>query len=278
MTTKKLPIFIILIVLVSFSYLIQQTVGQYTLPDRNKTVLYVDNLIDSYNLLVNEYDKPRLDFDIIKAYFSLYHDVGNSFKVIVINTQSPTPTFSGFPQMINLIFIPFRADQPIVIMDHNNTFRTLFPNTDLTIGFLVIQKNLPFTYNGTEVRHDLVLEIDSKDISGDYMTTSSNTAKTIYQEDQKQVPTVSQTQTVFQTISQTASVQPILNPIEYIRSNPRTAGIVTILVLISSVVVAVVRKSSAKATIRQTRATYHPIPTEIEILIFVDQVKTRLTN
>jgi DNA-binding MarR family transcriptional regulator len=169
---------------------------------------YVKNLIDSYNGLVDEYDEPRPDFNIIKGYFSLYHDVGNSFKVIVIQTD---PYHAN---QISLIFIPIRAEQPDVSMNYNDTFGTMFPNMSETLSFLTIQENLPFTYNGTVVRQDLVLGIQAADVSGDYMTDSSVAANAIYQQDQSKVPTVSQTQTVIQTM--TTSVQSIQNHFGYI--------------------------------------------------------------
>ena len=218
--TGKLSVLIMLVALVSLSHLAQQPdVGRYTLPDRDRTVQYIDNLIDSYNLLVNEYDKPRQDFNSIKAHFSLYHEVGNSFKVIVVET---TPSFAPYIQYLSLIFVSFRADQPSVIMDYNDTLGSLFPATDIVNGDWYILRNIPFTYNDTAIRQDFIFTIDEKDILGDYVTTSNNAAQYIYQQDEKQIqiPRVSQTQTVTQTsisiISQATGVQPNPNPINYI--------------------------------------------------------------
>jgi hypothetical protein len=239
------------IVLVSISCLTQQAASQTTvsqitfttfkpqLPDREIVTRYIKNLIDTYNLLVNESDKPRPDFDIIKSHFSLYHEAGNSFKVIVI--EADPSVFKTEPYQTNpiyLIFIRILADQPDVVMDYNDTFRTLFPNMAETIGYLIIQKDLPFTYNGTVVRQDLVLGIDAGiSLTGDYMTNAYNAAKAIYRQDQSEVPTVSQTQTVSQTISQTTTIQSGPDIVSEILSNPLSlpvsiVGIIAILFLV----------------------------------------------
>ncbi len=174
----------------------QQVVSQFTTTrvqlDLGRVRGYVKNLIDSYNFWVDEYDKPRRDFPDIKAYFSLYLELGNSFKVIVIQTDL-------YDTQISLIFTRIRANQLDVIVDYKDSFWTLFPNMSEVKGYTVIQSDLPFTYNGTIVRQDFILGIKAADISGDYMTNSYNTAQYIYHEDQNQIPTISQTQTVTKT-------------------------------------------------------------------------------
>lgn len=194
---KALKIGIITVItLLSFTCTTQQAVGRYTLPDRDKVVVYVNNLIDRYNTLVEEYDKPRPDFAIIKPHFSLYHDAGNSFKVIVVQT-APNEA-----NQISLIFLRIRADQPNVSMDYNDTFTSLFNVTEM-FGFFTVDKDIPFTYNGTVIRQDLVLGIQASELMANPITSSTNAANTLYQNDQSEVPTVSQTRTVIQTLSQT---------------------------------------------------------------------------
>ena len=172
MLTTKVSILILLITVVGFFHLAQQSTGRYALPDHEKTIQYVKNLIDSYNELVAEHDAPRADFNSIKSYFSLYHEAGNSFKVIVVETQPSSPPYIQF---LSLIFVSFRADQPNVIMDYNDTFGSLFPATEIVQGDWYFQENLPFTYNGTAIRQDFIFEIESTDISrGDYITIPNN--------------------------------------------------------------------------------------------------------
>jgi hypothetical protein len=220
LTLTKVSILITIICLVSFFHLPQLALSQYTLPDRSKTIQYVDNLIDTYNLLVNEYDKPRLDFENVKAYFSLYHEAENNFKVIVLQTE---PHVS---EWVTLIFIPIRADQPNVTMDYNDTYR------DLSVGFMIeeyaIQENVPLTYNNTTLHLDFVLTISASDISSGYMAKSDEAAKYIYQQDQNQVPTVSQTQTVSETISQTTTIQSGPDIVSEVLSNPLSLPAVSI--------------------------------------------------
>ncbi|MGA8856149.1 MAG: hypothetical protein WB643_03175 [Candidatus Bathyarchaeia archaeon] len=231
LTTIRPAIITIAIVLVSFSCATWQVVAQYTLPDHDKTVQYVDNLIDSYNLLVNEHDKSRPDFNIVKSYFSLYHEQGHSFEVVVLLTVP----YSIY--WVSLIFIPFIADKPNVIMDYNHTFSDLFPATVVTQGEWANGENLPFTYNDTTIHQDFVLVVYSPDISGDYMTESNNAARALYQQDQQQIPTVSQTQTVSQTISQTTTIQnliqsPFVSELTTLTNEIIGGVIVTILVAI----------------------------------------------
>jgi DNA-binding MarR family transcriptional regulator len=211
----------------------QQVASQFTTTrvqlDPGRVKGYVKNLIDSYNVWVDEYDKPRRDFVDIKAYFSLYLETGNSFRVIIVQT-------SPYQDQISLIFTRIRGDQLDVIVDYNDTLDTLFHYNNIRIGYTVTQKDIPFTYNGTVVRQDFVLGIKAADISGDYMTNSYNAAQSIYQGDQSQVPTVSQTTTVVQTsvsvISQATSVETSQNPFGTIPASSWVIGIIGAVVAI----------------------------------------------
>lgn len=172
MLATKLFIVYMLAVLLTFSYPPQQSVSQFTVttytlrPDPYRATQYITHLIDDYNLLVDQYDKLRPDFASTKAYFSLYHEAGNSFRVIVIQTNQ-------YNAQLSLIWIPIKAPQPDVIVDYNNTFRTLFPNmTELTGFYFYIQRNFEFTYNGTVIRQDFIFGIPADDISGDFMQRS----------------------------------------------------------------------------------------------------------
>jgi hypothetical protein len=195
----------VLIALVSFSCLTPKASGQATtvrqqLPDPRVMKLYVKNLIETYNMLVEKYDKPRSDFDEIKPYFSLYQEPGISFEVIVVWTDP------NYPNQITLIFIPIQANRTNVIMDTQHTWRSLFPNETEWFGFgPIIRQSLPFTCNDTLMHPNLVLGIQASDVSSNnYVTTSADAANSVYQNDQNQaVPTISQTQTTIQIINQT---------------------------------------------------------------------------
>lgn len=179
---------------------------------------YIENLVETYNEFINNSDKSRPDFNTIKGDFSLYLEPGTSFEVIVIEADPfliKTEPYQTNP--IYLIFIRIQANKLKIIMDNEDTFRTLFPNATEINSQSVILPNLPFTYNGTVLRPDLILGIDAGlELTGEYMTTSYNTAQDVYLQDQKQVPTVSQTQTVTQTTvvsqQQITTAQNTVNP------------------------------------------------------------------
>ena len=193
--------------------------------DINETNGYVTSLIDDYNVWVNQLEKPKPDWNSIKAYFSLYHEAGNSFRVIVVQMDL-------YNTQVGLIFIRIQADQPEVSVEYNFTFRTLFPNMGEVVADTYTETNLPFRYNGTMVLEDFLLEIDSKDISPAYAQNAYDTAKYIYQQDHNNappIPTVSQTQTFKTSQTEVTTIQSsIQDPFALLNDNPYIKLIVNI--------------------------------------------------
>jgi hypothetical protein len=168
--------------------------AQNTLPDPINTVQYVENLIDSYNSLVAFSDVYKSNFQSIEADFSLYHQTGESFAVIVMQS---VPDNSDF---VALIFFPIKSETPVVIMDNSDTLASVY-------GFYItgednIFENLLMSYTNTIVHLDLILEIQVSDITNDTLVNSKNTAQFIYNNDESQISqsTISTT-TAHQTIT-----------------------------------------------------------------------------
>jgi hypothetical protein len=156
--------------------------GQYTLPDYKKTVAYVNNLIDSYNELVqNSTFIQRPDFAELKGNFSLYHDAGYSFQVVAMQSAPENPDY------VALIFAPIHANQPNVTMDYNDTFTSLTGNVlNATIEVGVFENDL-FQAANRALFIPLVLTILTADISGNYEARSSYAARSIYEGDAERV-------------------------------------------------------------------------------------------
>lgn len=196
-----------LIILSCFVSVTQQVVSQNTtltqFPDLNTATLYVQNLIDDYNSFVIEHDKGRPDFNVTKTYFPLYHEAGYSFKVLVVQTTASQADW------LTLIFISTHADQPNVAIDYNDTLASFFPYMVITLGNLYTQPNLPFKYHGAMVYPNLILDIYAGEMQNDYMTNAYNAALFLYEQDHKQVPTVSQTQTVNETLTQITTIESV---------------------------------------------------------------------
>src|SRR6266566_6656278 len=110
MKSKFLTILLLMLVCVVLPT--QKASGTYTLPPPSNTRMYVDNLISSYNALVPS-NAPN--FDGIKGYYALYHAIGNTFKVLVMRCDNTT-------QVVVLNFVPIGGNDPIVVMDDNDTF------------------------------------------------------------------------------------------------------------------------------------------------------------
>jgi hypothetical protein len=159
---------------------------------------FVTTLLDSYNVLVKQNDMSQKDFDNIKGLFSLYLASGNSFNVTVVQTDPNNVNW------ITLMFTPIIANQPNVTIDSSDFFMRLFPYASIKYGFdYSIQRNFVSTYyNGTVVRLYLILELNLSQVSpstSDYIANANQIAQSIYQSDQSQVPTVSQTQIINET-------------------------------------------------------------------------------
>jgi hypothetical protein len=154
-----------------------QTVAVNVLPPRSDTQGYVNNLIGSYNALV---DSNNPSFDRIKANFALYHAIGNTFSIIIMQTAT---NVSGY---VTLIFVPIGGNEPNVTMDYNDTFAGQFP---LSIpGEYIVFKHLTFNFTNTIIQIKLAFGISSNDITGNYMTNSKNAAQYLYNLDLHSIP------------------------------------------------------------------------------------------
>jgi hypothetical protein len=167
----------VLIALFLVGALPQQTSATNVLPSQSNTQGYVNNLISSYNALV---DPSQPNFDSIKAYFGLYHAIGNTFNVVVEQTAT---NVTGF---VTLIFAPIGGNEPNVIMDYNHTFDEQFP---LSLpGEYVVFRNVRFNFSNTIIHVILAFGIRSTDMTGDYMTNSKNAAQYLYNSDLSTIP------------------------------------------------------------------------------------------
>jgi hypothetical protein len=165
---------ILLIALFFIGNLPHQASAENVLPPQSNTQGYVNNLIDSYNALVNSHYARNSNFDTVKANFTLYHATGNTFKVIVLQSVA---NVSGY---VTLVFIPIGGNQPAVIMDPIDNFS----QSGLGIaGENVTLEHLTFEFSNTITYYNVALGMKSTDITGDYMTYSTKAAKSLYQLD-----------------------------------------------------------------------------------------------
>ncbi len=180
---RKVTILTLFLVLLMFSSIQGKVLAQYRLPEHNKTVGYVLNLIDSYNeLLKNSTYINRPDFDSIKENLTLYHDVQHSFQVVVLQSS---PYNSDH---VALIFATIQSNRPNVVMDYNDTFNNLFPYQFATLGkYVLLEKNV-LTYANSKIEVPLILFVLTADISGDYFINAKDAAQFIYQQDVNQIP------------------------------------------------------------------------------------------
>jgi hypothetical protein len=167
-----LPLVLVCIVLPT-----QRASGTYTLSPATNTEGYVDNLISSYNALVPS-NAPN--FDSIKGYYALYHAIGNTFEVLVMRSDNTT-------QVVVLNFIPIGGNDPIVIMDGNDTFVGAYKLFDFQAGNDAVER-ITFSYQNTNVAITLAYSVDWSDITGAYMVNSKNAAEYLYHSDVSRIP------------------------------------------------------------------------------------------
>jgi len=186
------------------SYSAEPVASQYALPAYNRTVGYVQTLINTYNTLVNSTLVKRSDFSSISASLSLYHEVGHSFHVVVLQS---VPDNSDY---VALMFFPIQATQPNVTMDYKDTFASLFQNAFYIASEYGLLENNKIVYGNQVILLPLVWVILSSDISGDYLTNAKNAAQYIFQQDTKTIPPPPPPAhtTYSVTISPTATVSP----------------------------------------------------------------------
>jgi hypothetical protein len=113
--------FALLIVLVTL-FSSQSVFAQSDWIDRTVVTQYVDNLLDSYNALVNLHYGYYPNSAVLNR-FRLYHAVGYSFNVTVMKFNSTTTAFVAF------VFVPIMSASPLIVIDNNDTFiHFQFPN------------------------------------------------------------------------------------------------------------------------------------------------------
>jgi hypothetical protein len=157
------------------SYVPRQTSAQNVLPPLNDSQGYINNLIDTYNTLVRINYASNPNFASMKVNFTLYHDIGYTFKVYVMQTAE---NVSGF---LTLIFIPIGGNDPNIILDQNDTFAKLYPLS--IIGENITLEHLTFILTNTITQINIAYGLKSSDITGDYLANSYSTAKYLYRLD-----------------------------------------------------------------------------------------------
>jgi hypothetical protein len=163
-------VFVLLLCLSS----LQRTVAQYNLPDYNRTVDYVTTLIQDYGAYVNSnYVHPER----IKEYLSLYSGVGDSFKVVVLQSEANDAS------CVTLIFIPIHQNELSIVLDDNHTLANVLGN-QVYVGCRTVFENVAFESGSTVIPVHLMLDIPKFEILGDdYLTNANSTARSLAQED-----------------------------------------------------------------------------------------------
>jgi hypothetical protein len=171
---------IVLLSVFVLSYPVQDARATYTLPPADDTQGYVDNLIQSYNALVQSNYARRPDFSTYTANFSLYHDTGNTFNAVVMQSD---PSVSGF---VILTFFPIAGDTPTVTLDTNHTFQGLTGIAcaceNVTLASLTF-----LDYNNTNRYINLAFGISSADITNNGMANSLAMADYLYRYDASRI-------------------------------------------------------------------------------------------
>jgi hypothetical protein len=205
------------------------------LPPPSNTQGYVNNLIDSYNALI---DNTNASFDSVKGHFALYHAIGNTFKVIIMQTAPNSPGY------LTLIFVPVGGNAPNVTMNYNDTFAGLY---SLSIpGEYIVIEHIVINFTNSIVQVNLAFGIASTDVTGDYMTNSKNAAEYLYHSDLSTIPKP--------TPSQPSSQNP--DPFAWFNDNPivKTIGNVLSVVLFVGIIIgalAVVMRKRIKNELKQ---------------------------
>ena len=136
-------------------------------------------MIKSYNALI---DTTNPNFSSVSGYFSLYHVVGNTFHVIVMQSANT----SGF---VTLNFIPIGGNEPNITMDYNDTFDNSVTTHALSIqGEFTVLEGITILFTNTITRIDLALGLLSSDITGDNGTNSRIAAQKLYNSDRSNIP------------------------------------------------------------------------------------------
>jgi hypothetical protein len=176
--------FSVFLALLVLSSLQGNVFAQYSLPEYNRTVAYVNTLTNTYNsLLKNSTYYNRPDFNALKGNFSLYHEADKSFRVVVLQ-PAPHSNFVAF------MFVRIRGTQPSVTMDYKDTLSTLVPAFYTGEGEDILLENNIIQYGNVVVPVPAMFIVFSTDISSsDYLVKSKSSAQWIFEQDVRMVST-----------------------------------------------------------------------------------------
>ena len=150
------------------------------LPNEDKIVLYVNNLLSSYNSLVHFYDVYKPYFSNYEEHFSLYFEDGDSFRVICVKSdQNDT-------ENLNFIFIKIRSTNPDVVLDFNHSLNDYVEGI-LLKGRYCYVKNYLIDYFDTYLHTHLILSVISDDIVNNTMDDSKEYADFLYENDKDSI-------------------------------------------------------------------------------------------
>lgn len=230
---------VLLFVLVA-SNIERSAFGANMLPPESDVKGYVDNMIQSYNALIGA-GAESPSFSDVEEYYSLYHAVGNTFKVIVM-ADAPNKT-----NITVMYFLAWGGNDPVVVMDSNH----VASQGGIDFSAYDSVERISFEYNNTIFYPNLIWSVPTSDITGDYATNSKNAAQKVYSLDAKNVPAAA---------TFTAQTQGPPVPSGSFATNPIVQDIVAIfgsligfVIVIILILVAVFRKR----VIREIKATFH---------------------
>jgi len=150
------------------------------LPNEDKIVLYVNNLLSSYNSLMHFYDVYEPYFSDYKEHFSLYYEEGDSFRVICVKSdQNDT-------EHLNFIFIKIRSTSPDIVLDFNHSLNDYVEGI-LLKGRHCYVKNYLIHYFDTYLHTHLILSVISDDIINNTMADSKEFADFLYESDKDSI-------------------------------------------------------------------------------------------
>ena len=146
------------------------------LPNKDKIVPYVNNLLSSYNSLVHFYDVYEPYFSNYEEHFSLYFEEGDSFRVICVKSdQNDT-------ENLNFIFIKIRSTNPDIVLDFNHSLNH-YVEYLLLKGRYCRVKNYLISYFDTYLHTHLILSVISGDVVNNTMNSSKEYADFLYESD-----------------------------------------------------------------------------------------------
>ena len=185
-TTRVFPLLVVLVILFSS----QSAFAQSDWINRTLVTQYVNNLLDTYNALVNQNYGYYPNSAVLNR-FRLYHAVGYSFNVTAMKFNSTTTAFVVF------VFVPIMAASPLIIIDNNHTFiHFQYPNLpksmepamssllkpNNTLGIIQVQAT-SVSPNGTRLAPRIWIA-NATTMFANIMQSSADAANYIFKSDQ----------------------------------------------------------------------------------------------